>query len=50
MNEHGASEVGTATGVDYQEHLQTYNSFLRATRYGVAGIVILMILLTWWVY
>jgi hypothetical protein len=50
MAEHGASEVGTATGVDYQDHLQTYQSFLRATRYGVVGIVILLLFLTWWVF
>lgn len=47
MDEHGASEVGTATGVDYETHLQTYRSFLRATRWGVALIVLLMIFLAW---
>ena len=48
MAEHGASEVGTAPGADYEEHLKTYRSFLRVTRYALAVIVLLLIFLAWY--
>jgi aa3 type cytochrome c oxidase subunit IV len=47
MAEHGALEVGTATGVDYQDHQRTYRSFLRVTRWAIAVIAILLIVLAW---
>ena len=50
MAEHGSLEVDTATGVDYEEHRRTYLNFLRATRYAVVAIVILLIFLAWWAY
>jgi hypothetical protein len=50
MAEHGAFEVDTATGVDYEEHQQTYRGFLRGLRYGVIAIVLLLIFLAWWTY
>ncbi len=38
-------ELGAATEVDYGEHAHTYHAFLRATRYGVAVVVIVLILM-----
>jgi len=48
MAEHGAFEVGTATGVDYQDHQRTYLAFLRVTRWGIVGVVIILIVLAVW--
>jgi hypothetical protein len=45
MAEHGAVEIGTATGVDYGDHLRTYRGFLKLTRNIVLAIVILLILM-----
>ena len=48
MAEHGAFEVGTATGVDYQDHLKTYRAFLRVTRWGVIAVALLLVFLAWY--
>lgn len=45
MAEHGAVEIGTATGVDYNDHLDTYRLFLGMTKWVTIGIVILLILM-----
>jgi hypothetical protein len=45
---HGHSEVGTATGVNYEDHLATYHAFLKATKYGVGVIIVLLAFLAWW--
>jgi hypothetical protein len=45
MAEHGAVEIGTATGVDYNDHLGSYRLFLGMTKWVTIGIVILLILM-----
>jgi hypothetical protein len=45
MAEHGAVEIGTATGVDYTDHLRTYRRFLSLTKWVAGGIAVLLILL-----
>lgn len=45
MAEHGAVEIGTATGVDYNDHLATYRLFLGISKWVTIGIVILLILM-----
>jgi hypothetical protein len=48
MAEHGALEVGTSSGVDYDDHQRTYRSFLRVTRWAIAAIALLLIFLAWY--
>jgi hypothetical protein len=48
MDEHGGFEVGTATGVDYEVHRRTYDSFLRVTRWGIVGVVLILVVLALW--
>ena len=48
MAEHGAMEVDTASGVDYEEHRKTYLAFLRVTRYAIVVIALLLIFLAWY--
>jgi hypothetical protein len=48
MAEHGSMEVDRASGVDYEDHRRTYIGFLRATRWGVIAIVVLLIFLAWY--
>jgi hypothetical protein len=48
MAEHGAFEVGTASGVDYEEHRRTYRSFLRVTRWAIVIIAIILVFLAWY--
>ena len=50
MAEHGALDVGTATGVDYEEHHRFYLGFLRLTKWGIAAVVLLLIFLAWWAF
>ena len=38
MAEHGAMEVGTATGNDYSEHEKSYNFFVGLTKWGTISI------------
>jgi hypothetical protein len=45
MAEHGAAEIGTATGTDYSDHRRTYESFLSLTKYSAIGLIILLILM-----
>ena len=45
MAEHGAVEIGTATGVDYNDHLETYRRFLGMTKWVTTAVVILLILM-----
>lgn len=45
MAEHGAVELGTATGVDFADHEKTYRGFLNLFKYCAAGIVILLVLM-----
>jgi hypothetical protein len=35
-------------GDDFEDHRQTYHGFLRATKYGVIAIVLLLIFLAWY--
>jgi hypothetical protein len=45
MAEHGAAEIGTATGTDYADHVRTYESFVHLAKYGAAGVAIILILM-----
>jgi hypothetical protein len=45
MAEHGAAEIGTATGNDYPEHERTYRFFLGLTKWGAAAVVVILILM-----
>lgn len=45
MAEHGAVEIGTATGVDYKDHLASYELFLGMTKWVTIAIVIALILM-----
>jgi hypothetical protein len=45
MAEHGAVEIGTATGTDYNDHLRMYRGFLGMTKWVTIAIVILLILM-----
>ena len=48
MADHGALEVGTATDVDYEDRVNTYRGFLRAIRYAIIGIALILIFLAWY--
>jgi hypothetical protein len=45
MAEHGAVEIGTATGVDYNDHLAMYRRFLSITKWVSGGVLIVLILM-----
>lgn len=45
MAEHGAVEFGTATGVDYDDHLNTYRRFLSLTKWVSIGVIVLLVLM-----
>jgi hypothetical protein len=45
MAEHGAVEIGTATGVDYNDHLNMYRRFLSITKWVSIGIIVVLILM-----
>ena len=45
MAEHGALELGTATGTDYADRERTYRGFLRLLRYSLAATVIVLVLM-----
>jgi hypothetical protein len=45
MAEHGAVEFGTATGVDYADHLNTYRRFLALTKWVSIGVIVLLVLM-----
>ena len=44
MAEHGAAEIGTATGTDYADHLRTYEGFVPLSKWGSIFVVIVLIL------
>ena len=45
MAEHGALELGTATGTNYADYQRTYRGFLRLLKYCVGAIVIVLVLM-----
>lgn len=45
MAEHGTVELGTATGTNYNDHLQMYESFVALTKWGTIAVVVLLILM-----
>jgi hypothetical protein len=45
MAEHGAADIGSATGNDYAEHDRTYSFFVGLTKWGVIAVVIILILM-----
>jgi hypothetical protein len=45
MAEHGAVEIGTATGVDYNDHLNSYRRFLSLTKWVAIGVLVLLALM-----
>ncbi|HET7714858.1 MAG TPA: aa3-type cytochrome c oxidase subunit IV [Bauldia sp.] len=45
MAEHGAVEFGTATGVDYNDHLAAYRRFLTLTKWVAVGVIIVLVLM-----
>ncbi|MEP0320741.1 aa3-type cytochrome c oxidase subunit IV [Bauldia litoralis] len=45
MAEHGAAEIGTATGTDYADHLRTYEGFVQLSKWGSIFVVIVLILM-----
>ncbi|KAB2873586.1 MAG: aa3-type cytochrome c oxidase subunit IV [Bauldia sp.] len=45
MAEHGAVEIGTATGVNYADHRRTYEGFINLAKYGTLAVVILLVLM-----
>jgi len=47
MADHGTVELGTATGTDYNDHLQTYTGFLSFVKVGSISIAILLILMAY---
>jgi hypothetical protein len=47
MADHGEVEYATATGNDYAEHEGTYLMFVKLTRWGIAFIVVLLILMAY---
>jgi hypothetical protein len=38
-------ELGSTAEIDYGVHEHTYRAFLRATKYGVAAVVIILVLM-----
>jgi hypothetical protein len=45
MAVHGAVEIGTATGVNYADHLNSYRRFLSITKFVSIGVIVLLILM-----
>jgi hypothetical protein len=45
MAEHGAVEIGTATGVNYADHLYSYRLFLSATKFVSIGVIVILVLM-----
>jgi hypothetical protein len=45
MAEHGAIEIGTATGVDYNDHLAMYRRFLSITKWVAIAIIVVLALM-----
>jgi hypothetical protein len=47
MADHGSVEIGTADGINYADHLHTYEGFLKLLKYVCVGIVIALILMAY---
>jgi Bacterial aa3 type cytochrome c oxidase subunit IV len=47
MADHGELEYATADGNDYASHEQTYVSFIKMVKVGVAVVVIILILMAY---
>jgi Bacterial aa3 type cytochrome c oxidase subunit IV len=47
MADHGELEYATATGNDYASHEQTYVSFIKMVKMGIAAVVIILILMAY---
>ena len=45
MAEHGALELGTATGTDHADHKRTYDGFLRILRFCMAAVFVVLALM-----
>lgn len=45
MAEHGTVEIGTATGVDYNDHLRTYEGFVALTKWGTISVIVVLVLM-----
>jgi hypothetical protein len=45
MAEHGAMEVGTATGNDYSEHEKSYRFFIGLAKWGTISVATILILM-----
>ncbi len=45
MAEHGEVVYATADGNDYDEHQRTYAMFVSLVKYGVAAVVVVLILM-----
>ena len=45
MDDHGQIEYATASGNDYQAHEQQYHTFVTITKYFVALIAVIVILM-----
>ena len=43
MAEHGAVEIGTATGVNYADHLNSYKFFLGMTKWVSIAVIVLLL-------
>jgi hypothetical protein len=47
MADHGEVAYATATGNDYAEHESTYHFFLQLIKWGIATIVVILILMAY---
>ncbi|MDI3470594.1 MAG: hypothetical protein OJF62_002657 [Pseudolabrys sp.] len=47
MADHGTVEYATASGNDYPAHEAMYETFLKITKWGVALVVIILILMAY---
>jgi hypothetical protein len=45
MAEHGAMEIGTATGNDYAEHEKSYRFFIGLTKWGTIAVCTIIVLM-----
>ncbi|HEY4773709.1 MAG TPA: aa3-type cytochrome c oxidase subunit IV [Xanthobacteraceae bacterium] len=47
MADHGELEYATATGNDYAEHERAYRRFVRLTRWSVALLAVILLLMAY---
>ena len=45
MADQGAVEIDAATGTDYQDHEQTYHSFIHISKIATGAVVVVLILM-----